>query len=378
MIKVIAEASMTRKEMFMAVTASLLIFGTALVARAQPNPAAPSGTAAAPGGEASSPSASGRFVKIDALLVQLSAAASDMRKFMDGRGSAEPFSAQRCRDNFTAKDLASAVLPRAMEHDVVAFQQCRAYAEKNPRLCDGIGEYKFEGRTGKGLAKNCRVIISIRGVAQSIISHAPDAMDRCAKFTSEQHQGYEAEQRKACALMLAEGANSPGVPKRAAALLPITPEHAVEVAKTLGMLIGDEETCADIRRRIGKGADLDECLSFAAYRKAFAAKDASLCGSSATCRLMMGGAGDCGALVSGSYCGAVAGTEFEARRGKTNQENEKAYRRMKAEDDALLKHLTSKLEGFGPRDDPGLESRKGQFASLRDSLQQADHEFHPR
>jgi hypothetical protein len=355
------------------VAAVALFCGSAAAVRAQPNQAASSGPAAADAGPTSPAAGSGSFGEIDGLLYRLSAASSDMRKFIDGGVPPQNFDAQRCRAGFAPKDLLSIAVPDAMLSGLVDYHECRAYVETNPDSCDALDRYEFQIPEGEDLAKKCRVVAGIRRMAQIMISRAPDALERCSKFASEQHEGYEEDQRKMCAFLVNDAARSPDAPAKAVALLPITRAHAAEVAKTVGMLIGDERTCEGIRRKKRGGQDIEECLGYAAYRKAFAAKDAELCGRSAVCRLMMGASGDCGALVSGSYCAAVQ----EKSRAEALREHERTFHVKMTESNALLALLSPKIEAFVPKDSPEFESRKEHFVALRGALERAEHEFKP-
>jgi hypothetical protein len=406
-----------------------LLLGVPLASRAQPAPASPplppiSVSTSAPANSAKMPPVlmggtagasagrAGLLKSFDSLISELSAATADLKKLASGGASAIPYDESEgalitvpervadmergCREHFSPKNLSGVVFPDALELDVVAYAQCRAVVEKDPAACASLDHVQFKTPL-QGLSENCRRLTANLAFAPSVISHSPDAMDRCLEWAAQTGKTARAgaeNVRKVCGLIVSR-ADSSAVAPQIAAILKLGSEEAAEIENTVGALKGEEKTCAKFSS--GKHAG-EDCQAFAAFRKAYAAKSASACGKSSNCRLMMlARGGNCGAFgktLSASYCRESSQDKIqeqaplikaqEAKWAKDQQEHPKLTRKGKfalimqqkiAAADALVFRLNQEFESYQPKNTPAFKTRKDRFVALRNSLQEISREF---
>ena len=366
---------MNEKRTTLAVMASALICGAALAARAQPNAAPSSNSVAADINKTST------FSAIDALLSQLATATSDLQKFVSTGKAAAGSADKDCVDNFSPKALTMAVLPNAMAADVIAYHQCRALVEKSQQPCNALDLYKFAAPRSE-LTSDCRGLSVKLAAARSIIAQAPDAIERCSEWAAKTGMSsrYPAESvNKVCALIVSP-ADAHTVGAQVAVLLKFAPDEGAEVVRKIGDLKGEEkEACSKLANETEQSDKPNNCSAFSAYRRAFAAKNSSLCGDSWVCRLMMNKSGNCDAYenkLAVAYCRSSAQEKFKSHSSDQEQQ-EVLFAQKKPSVDSLLAQSAQFIEGFSPKNTRGYRSRKEHYIALRDEALKAIHDYHP-
>jgi len=350
--------------------------------------------------------------EIDGLLVQLSSMTADMRRFIS-RGPAgtpdtiTPITTRKdfrdeqlkgCLDTVKGvEDLKGKDLPDGTQVELGGYYLCRAFTEKKPDFCDGLGQLHF--RAGSPPLPNvCHMRYDGLMSAQTDISRSANSMATCeaeaARFDPP-GQLPAPNIKPYCEAVL--GSDDPkAICAKIAPLMhpPLGTQEIAECERKISREKGKSGGC-------GKDADKEDlviCKGVTAYRKARGAGGAAACGGDEVCRLLMGGgSSNCAAnfkKFQGVFCSAEAdlkdkemGPVVEARAKQIAAERKanpatsgqglyvKTFLQKKAEIDAVLTVTSSSLESYQPKNTQEFKARKDRFAARRTAIQNLLKEF---
>lgn len=186
---------------------------------------------------------------------------------------------------------------------------CRAAAMGERSLCEAP-----EIAWVPGAARECGLTYDSLALARALMTRpAPQAMAFCRELGSRQGDRGVLEVGSCPPLARGDVEAICGAGVQGAAAKPFDKPECVVA---LGLFLG-EEGC----RRFGEGAargwERMGCLHYAAYGRASRSGDPALCGGSAPCRMLMGGAGpSCDGLLDGlkaRFCGRFEATSAQGR-----------------------------------------------------------------
>lgn len=196
---------------------------------------------------------------------------------------------------------------------------CRAFVEKTPGLCAGVRSVREKPEDNKTLGVMCWEGYYYLEAAAAIISRAPDAASLCEKLGAPipgipnppSHDSpfpKDPAQRREICSSIAKGADATSLCTRLSKMLrggSATPEDINDCRETLCTLRGEGGCVKGEPNPFDKG--FSEIL--VSYRRAWAAKDAELCGDSSLCRSLMGAGdkqcADYSKLVKKEYCAVL-------------------------------------------------------------------------
>jgi hypothetical protein len=215
----------------------------------------------------------------------------------------------RCRRDFTmdsaiegvAKQAKAGLLPQDMRYQMIGFHslcyyQCRAYAARDAGRCAPLNFFKIDSDKGSGdghMDKGdaaCRDHIDDIVVTKAFITRDPALERLCNKNLTE--RGVEAgTAARVCRAIVEDRDDPPKLCREVReARMKLRLVGADKKCEPLYKGInGDEEACLDLPP---ESHTYERCFEFAAFHKAWKARDISLCGDHPLCRVMMGGGED--------------------------------------------------------------------------------------
>lgn len=177
------------------------------------------------------------------------------------------------------------------------YYGCSAFIARKPDLCRELTRYQDwevpleRVKTGNApllLEADCRSLYNLWTVIQLNVFRRPDAAQICQALPFSEEELGATDVKEECAWML-------GSEPDAHCLVDVSPslgKKEIEDCASYYTLHPGEKNCAAIRTLpLTEGARAvyyARCLDALAYRKAYKAKDAGLCGRSLACRALMG------------------------------------------------------------------------------------------
>jgi hypothetical protein len=255
---------------------------------------------------------------------------------------------ERCLADFSRERMLGARIDFPIDDDLSdslrRYHECEAFSRKDVGFCRGLNRYSTSKQ--KDLADRCRINYNRYVVTQLNITGRPDAAKVCESLSFSADDLYGTSLREECAWQTGEPD-----PNCKDLLAPSLGYTEVKDCLIHPIYHGDGRVCPLIKKARITCAQCvlnyeTMCLEASAYRRAYEAKDASLCGDSLGCRMLMGEKVCGGRLeeVGARFCRLRARKEFL---------------------EALLARLGGLIEGFHPESEPGYAARRDEYRSLR-------------
>lgn len=346
----------------------------------------------APAALPSAPQPDTRFKTIDTLLAEIRLRTAEFEIFV---GSAAPALQEtpeagfdevvsrvrkgleeKCRTDFSLDALLDdkpAFPIDSMIYDLQHYHLCDAFSRRNPDSCKGLALYRPKNPHPR-MRGDCLHSYTSLIIAYLNISGQPDAAKVCEALPFLDYYLEGLTPRDECSFQMRKAdarCKSVLIEKKPAG------SAESEDCVLLGILTGDGSVCRLIPDgQKDNGYDKQICLDTAAYRKAFRAKDASLCGDFLVCRMLMGEK-ICDrylARVREEFCrlwtqenlsrelDALAAEQESSRKHRSDVMESLKQRRAQIDD--LFVRLGDFLEAFTPKSEPSYVARRDSYRVL--------------
>lgn len=350
-----------------------------------------------------------QYAEMDSLLSELAASAQDMDDFLSGglakfrvkedgpsqamldyqakmAANTQASLERECATRFSLNNVVAQAIPSAGQSEIEEYHLCKAFVDKNPRMCDALSQYKWRTPLA-GAAKHCHERRLMMLVAQGIRAGSPGGVQACVDWVTDSFPPvFTADARgKICAAIVGPG-GTPTVCTTISSLAkePFGPAGLRECQEVVGMVRGEEKACVFAGGKKPDERDRQSCLAAVAYRKAAAARSPEPCGNFAECRVMMGG--DCGEYerkMKAAYCREIALEKYRATapvvppRPEPNKQSEyaEAFKKKKAELEGLITRLIAIRESSEPKSGAAYKTRAAKLDSLRIAVEKRMKEF---
>lgn len=174
---------------------------------------------------------------------------------------------------------------------LVLYQACVAFAHQDPDRCSALGDVygtmRLRNADRKPYDVICREYDDDAQLVKAILTGAPQAEEMCRSRPPDPRLRAGALDT-ICSRLLKPHSDPAAFAEAVRPLFKSPPSAAdlLHYSNGLRQLVGDSASCGEMERY---NSERDTCAEFAAYHKALAARDASLCGSHGLCAAMMGG-----------------------------------------------------------------------------------------
>jgi hypothetical protein len=215
---------------------------------------------------------------------------------------------EEMRSEFAKKPATYAKVPRA--RFIVLYHQCRALASASDAPCADAAAASWmtmDDHEKLGLDEICRSAYREGALVKALVSKDPEWPRLCRDQVPPDIDG------AAVCELLGAGVDRPERIAQGVKKLFTTPPTEARLRRTrigLRMLVGDAGACALMDPR---DASKNDCAEYALFRRAWRARDASLCAGGGVCSEMMGG----GAKACEAYYPALRDIYCELRADRT-------------------------------------------------------------
>jgi len=252
----------------------------------------------------------------------------------------------------------------AMFEDAERYYECDAYAVNDPGRCENLKWFQADlGPRAHNREDLCREIFRKLTLSKSVIDGDPAAEKTCEGMYLQmiEHEDQvikDGTVPETCAIITSDPDPESVCVKRSKLFIrPFTKAQMKECVFYQGLRVGSPKFCGLYPEK------QEYCLQYAAYRKAHEAKDASLCGASVDCRLLMGeGPKACAGSVENLktyYCRDRAERESDPA---ARAADAPALRARAAAASAALARWKKLMDAFAAKDLPAYRAESERLA----------------